>query len=171
MVRVSAETGSAEGGAPARFRALVAEVEAPLRRALVAAYGPDLGREAAADALGWAWEHFARVEAMENPAGYLYRVGQSSARRAFRRAGRERSWDGALVASNGGDDRPPVEPALLPALARLTPNQRSAVLLVHGYRYTLAEAAAIHGCHVSTLRNHLARGMASLRLTLGVTDA
>ena len=48
------------------FESFVATVEPPLRRALVATYGFDLGREAAANALGWAWEHWERLVIVEN---------------------------------------------------------------------------------------------------------
>ena len=63
----------------------VATVEPTLRRALVAVYGVELGREATADALAWAWQHWSRVRGMKNPAGYLWRVGQTSVRSATRR--------------------------------------------------------------------------------------
>jgi len=53
------------------FTALVAAVEPPLRRAFVAAYGADAGRETLADVLAWAWEHLDRVRGLDNPAGYL----------------------------------------------------------------------------------------------------
>ena len=63
------------------FRNFVAAVEPRLRRALVAAYGHDRGRDAAAEALAYAWEHWKDVSVMANPAGYLFRVGQSRTRR------------------------------------------------------------------------------------------
>ncbi|MCP3878646.1 MAG: hypothetical protein GY701_09695, partial [Sulfitobacter sp.] len=47
-----------------------------LRAALMAAYGPDVGADAAAAALAYGWENWDRVSAMANPAGYLFRVGQ-----------------------------------------------------------------------------------------------
>jgi DNA-directed RNA polymerase specialized sigma24 family protein len=152
-----------------RFTAFCAEAEPRLRRALVAAYGPELGAEATADALAWGWEHFERVEAMGNGAGYLWRVGQTS----VRRAARQRRWS-VPGESAGGDgaasvDRLPIEPALAGALAGLSPRQRAAVLLVHGYGFTLTEAATAMDCRVRTLRNHLDRGPASLRTHLGVT--
>jgi hypothetical protein len=40
---------------------------------------PDL-HELAGDALARAWSDWARIGAMDNPAGYLYRVAQSAAR-------------------------------------------------------------------------------------------
>ncbi len=60
------------------------EVEPRLRRALVAAYGFEDGRDATAEALGYAWEHWARVGRMPNAAGYLFRVAQSRSRRSRR---------------------------------------------------------------------------------------
>ncbi len=63
------------------FRAFMISTEPRLHRALAASLGWDQGREATADAMAYAWEHWTRVQAMTNPAGYLYRVGRSSVRR------------------------------------------------------------------------------------------
>jgi DNA-directed RNA polymerase specialized sigma24 family protein len=38
-----------------------------------------------------------------------------------------------------------------------------AVVLVHGFGYPLAEAAGVLDCSVSTLRNHLDRGLTHFR--------
>ena len=54
----------------------VADHERGLRTTLTAALGSDVGREAAAEALAYGWEHWDRVSALENPAGYLYPVGR-----------------------------------------------------------------------------------------------
>ena len=63
--------------------AVVLERVGPLvRRALVARFGTDVGADAAADAIAWGWEHGRAITSMANPGGYLYRVGQTSARRA-----------------------------------------------------------------------------------------
>ena len=43
-----------------------------MRRALVAGFGAVVGREAAADALAWAWQNWERVQEIESPVGYLY---------------------------------------------------------------------------------------------------
>lgn len=155
--------------APARtrFEALVAVTEPPLRRALVAAYGAEAGREATADALAWAWEHLDRVEVMSNPGGYLWRVGQTSARRGRRWS--DRRADVTLPDLPVADD-PAFEPALHRALVALTPHQRAAVLLVHGWGYTLEATAEALACGVSSVRNHLSRGMTKLRANLGDAD-
>lgn len=153
-----------------RFTALCRDVEPRLRRALVAAYGPELGSEATADALSWAWEHVDRVVAMDNPAGYLWRVGQTSVRGATRR----RRWLSPVAVPHGlapASDADRFEPGLASALADLPPRQRTAVLLVHGYGYSLSEAADALDCRIRTLRHHLDRGLGKLRTTLGADDA
>jgi DNA-directed RNA polymerase specialized sigma24 family protein len=63
------------------FAVFFYDVEPRLRRAFVAAYGPERGSEALSEALAYAWEHWAKVRGLQYPAGYLYRVGQSRTRR------------------------------------------------------------------------------------------
>lgn len=149
-----------------RFSSFCIAVEPRLRRALVAAYGPDLGSEAAADALSWAWENFERVETMDNPAGYLWRVGQTSVRGTTR----HRSWMSSEPSFSTTSTDADFKPALVGAMSALPPRQRAAVLLVHGYGYSLSEAADQMGCRIRTLRHHLDRGLVKLRHSLGVTD-
>lgn len=62
-------------------------------------------------------------------------------------------------------------PACLAALAGLSQRQRVAVVLVHGYGYALGEVAELTGIRQTTVQNHLNRGLARLRSTMGVTDA
>jgi RNA polymerase sigma-70 factor (ECF subfamily) len=57
------------------FEQFVRERGPGLRAALVAAYGPQIGLDAASEALAYGWEQWARLRTMENPAGYLFRVG------------------------------------------------------------------------------------------------
>lgn len=151
------------------FESFVEEHEPRLRRALIAAYGPQDGRDATAAALAYAWEHWEQVSVMDNPAGYLYRVGQTS-----RRSRQEPpAWLAGVSAAGDGGDGPAVEPALLPAMRDLTEHQRQAVLLVHGYGWTHDEVAGMLGIGVSSVRNHLRRGLDHLRTALGevATDA
>ena len=78
------------------FTAFFERSEPKLRNALVAAYGLEVGTEAASDALAHGWEHWERVRVMDNPAGYLYRGGQSKSRRVRRRPPMPRGmrWQG-----------------------------------------------------------------------------
>jgi DNA-directed RNA polymerase specialized sigma24 family protein len=135
------------------------DVEPRLRRALVAAYGPERGREAAAGALAWAWEHQERLDDLERPVAYLYRVGQSQLRH------RRIPWS----RSPSTWTEPWVEPGLSGALRSLTLRQRVAVVLVHGYAWTLPEVADLLGVKPTTVQSHLDRGLTKLRSRLEVT--
>jgi len=127
----------------------------------VAAYGPERGSEAVSEALAFAWEHWPEVRGLRNPAGYLYRVGQSRTRPRLRPRSpnfpspTEECW---------------FEPGLPDALASLTPKQRLSVVLIEGYGWTLTELGQLTGTSVSTVKRHLDRGMAKLRHKLEVRD-
>ena len=143
------------------FTRFVKEVEPRLSYAFYAAYGPEVGADVAADSLAYAWENWTRVRALENPAGYLYRVGQSKARWYHRpRVCFPKPVHSVI---------PDVEPKLPGALKQLTRNQRVAVVLVHGLEWTEEEVAALTGKSRSTVHTHLERGLARLRHALEVT--
>jgi RNA polymerase sigma factor (sigma-70 family) len=142
----------------AGFAKLVADVEPSLRRALIATYGPERGREATAEALAWAWEHRLELAGVTNPIAFLYRVGQSRSRRrrirpVFERPATEEPW---------------VEPQLAAALAALPMRQRISVFLVHGAGWTQAEVAELLQVRLSTVQTHVERAMAKLRHQIGV---
>ena len=67
-----------EGEPGSRSFALWAEPR--LRRAFMAAYGVERGRDATAEALGAGWEYWEQVRKMVSPLGYCYRAGQSRTR-------------------------------------------------------------------------------------------
>ena len=140
------------------FEAFVERVEPRLRIALTAVFGQDAGRDATAEALLYGLENWGRVSGMENPVGYLYRVGRSSQRR-----GRRHGWLPV-------PDRcsPMVEPGLAEAVRGLSEKQRIAVVLVLAYSWTRREVAETVGISVSSVDTHLARGLDRLRATLGV---
>ena len=134
--------------------------EPKLRYALVAAHGAEWGMEAANDALEYGWRHWDRVRSMDNPVGYLYRVGQRKARRQ-----RHSPRANPVIP----EDRPPwIEPHLSAALEALTPRQREVVVLVEAFEWTHREAAEVLGITASSVQTHLERGLAQLRGALGV---
>ena len=104
------------------FGEFVADVEPRLRQALLAVGGADCVRDAVAEALAYAWEHWDRVMVMENPAGYLYRVARSRLRPPRRRP--------VVLPVPEPGRLPDVEPRLPEALAQLSERQRVAVFLV-----------------------------------------
>lgn len=143
------------------FTRFVKETEPGLSYAFFAAYGPEVGSDVTAESLAYAWQHWERVRRMDNPAGYLFRVGQSKAR-----------WYHRPLVCFPDVPRsavPEIEPGLPAALQRLTRNQRVAVVLIHGMEWTEAEVARLIGRSRSTVRTHLERGLARLRDALEVT--
>jgi DNA-directed RNA polymerase specialized sigma24 family protein len=151
---------SAEPTGSRAFEVFFRENEPKLRRALVAAYGFEEGRDAAAEALTYAWEHWERLQGVTNLPGYLFRVAQSRRRR--RRL--------PVLSDTPGWAEYRFEPGLLGALAALSQRQRLAVILVHGYGCTLREVSELTGIRQTTVQNHAERGLARLRARLGVND-
>lgn len=144
------------------FTRFVKETEPRLSYALAAAYGLEVGAEATSDALVWAWEHWDDLTSKRNPVGYLYRVGQSKARRYHRPR--------VLFPKLPPAEAPSVEPGLTGALESLSANQRVAVVLVHAMDYSEREAADLLGISRWSLRTHADRGLKRIRAALGVTD-
>lgn len=142
------------------FETFMSQVEPRLRRALVATYGQQAGREATADAFSWAWEHWHKLEKVANPVAYLYRVGQT----------RMRSKKQAIVFERSIHDDPWIEPSLGAALTNLSERQRTAVVLIHGFGWTLREVAELTNTRVTTVQTHLERGLQHLRIALEVHD-
>ncbi len=142
------------------FTRFVKETEPKLSYALAAAYGPEVGSEATSDALVYAWEHWPKIQAMGNPAGYLYRVGQSKARRFLRPR--------VAFPPSPASDPFGFEPRLPAALESLTKNQRVAVVLVHALDWSEREAAELMGVSRATVRTHVERALARLRTALEV---
>ena len=140
---------------------LVVEIAPRVRAALIAAYGIDAGGEAAAEAVAWALEHRDRVAQLDNPAGYLYRVGQTAARRARRLVG--------LLPASPAQAMPEIEPGLVPALEALSSQQRVVVVMVHALGWSQAAVGELLNVSPSTVAAHLHRGMKSLRESLEVS--
>lgn len=150
------------------FESFVNAAEPRLRHALAAAVGRELGREAAAEALAYGWENWDEIKLMENPVGYLYRVGRSRVR--VRR--RHINYVSAPMheAPVPGPSRiPDIEPGLPGALASLSERQRICVFLVHGMDWTRREVAELLAISVNSVGSHLDRGLGKLRDRLGVT--
>jgi RNA polymerase sigma factor (sigma-70 family) len=143
------------------YSSFVAEVEPRLRRALSAGFGSDVGREAAAEALMYGWEHWERVGSMENPAGYLYRVGRDRARRM-------RPRTKVLQERSDASGEPWIEPGLVPALEKLTEKQRVVVSLLHAFDWTMSEVAELLGVSKATIQSYERRAMRKLQRALGV---
>jgi DNA-directed RNA polymerase specialized sigma24 family protein len=130
-----------------------------LARALVASRGVHGAADAASEALAYAFEHWPDVRSMENPMGYLFRVGQTRTR--------PRRQPGLPAPDEVG--LPDIEPRLVPALLALPETQRAAVWLVHACDWSYAEVAAALDTSTSMVGNHVSRGLSRLRNELEVT--
>lgn len=144
------------------FSSFVAEVEPRLSRALTGTYGLEVGEEATRDALVYAWENWDRVSQMENPVGFLFRVGQSRSRRYRRRR--------IALPEVRSNELPHIEPDLPKALESLSERQRSALLLIHVEGLTERDAARAMGVSRVTVRRHADRALSKLRNFLEVGD-
>ena len=143
------------------FTEFVSDVESQLRQALSSALGPELGREAAAEALAYGWEHWVRISDMDNPVGYLFRVGQRSGRRMrFRQR--------VVFPAVASERFHWVEPGLPAAMPGLSEQQRIVVLLLFGYEWSMSEVAELLGVTKATVQSDSDRALAKLRRKLGV---
>jgi RNA polymerase sigma factor (sigma-70 family) len=142
------------------FRDFVKESEARLRQALSAALGTQMGRDATADALGYAWENWERIALMDNPAGYVYTVGRDRGKKLLRR-------HRPVFYPIDPARLPWIEPSLPSALEGLPDRQREVVVLLHCYEWSMSEVAELLEIAKSTVQNHAERGIESLRRAIG----
>lgn len=148
------------------FTSFAREAQDPIRNALVAGFGLEIGRDAAEEALVYAWRHWDRVLVMRNPRGYVYRVGHRIAQKLAR--GREPS---VLLPDVPAITNPVVvEPGLPAALRELSARQRTVVVSVYGFGLSQRETASLLGISRSSVQRHLERGLGRLRAELGVSD-
>jgi len=143
----------------AQFEGFVQQVEPGLRKALTGHMPTSLVHDALGEAFAYAWEHWAQMQTLDNPGGYLFRVAQSRSRGRLQ---------GALPAPDPART-PDVEPRLVAAMRGLPEQQRSAVWLVHACGWTYREAAEAMGVSTSAVGTHVGRGVTALRDRLGVT--
>lgn len=121
----------------------------------------DVGQDASAEALAFAWEHWDRVRRTKDPKAYLYGVGRNKARGAMRR----RPPTLPPVPPSG---LPWIEPGLPKALTRLSERQRTVVMLLYSFDWTMSEVAELLGMAKGTVQLHARRGLSKLRGELGV---
>lgn len=143
---------------------ILADARPRLWKAFVVVRGEHGAEDAVAEALAWGWEHRERLVAMDNPIGYLYRVGSTRSNEMLGR-GPSRC---DLLPEPAEIGLPHIEPGLIPALLSLPERQRHAIWLVHGCGWTHAETAEALGIGRTTVGTHIERAVARLRQTLEV---
>ena len=148
---------------PDEFEQRLAPVLVHLRGVLIARHGIEVGLDVHAEVSSFAWEQRDMVCGLDNPAGYLFRVSQSKARR-YRRWGRT-----APLPAERAVGIPDSDPRLDEAMAQLTKDERTVCVLVHGYGYRYEEAAELLGWSTASVRNR--RGVCRSRLSFDLGGA
>ena len=143
------------------FTEFARRIEPRLRYALAGCLNSDLARDATQEALTYAWNHWDKIERLDNPGGYLYTLAK--------RWGWKQRKRPSPLPEIGVVDSSPGEPGLARALGHLSAMQRQAVYLVEGLGLTQQETADLLGVGRTTIQTHLERALAHLREELGVT--
>jgi RNA polymerase sigma factor (sigma-70 family) len=117
------------------------------------------------------WERWERVQAMDDPRGYLYRIAMNGYRSRYRRA--VRAAGHAIGRPEGRDAFAQVDQrdAVVQALRSLAPRRRAAVILTELLGYSANEAAEALGVKPATVRSLASLGRAALREAMGAEDA
>jgi RNA polymerase sigma-70 factor (ECF subfamily) len=134
-----------------------------VHRALAIALGDRLlAREATDEAMARAYARWATVSRLDNPGGWVFRVGLNWATSWWRKVRRERpleAGDGESVV----DTPDPAGTVALAALRRLRPAQRTVVVCRVLLDMSTQETAAALGIAEGTVKSRLARALAELR--------
>ncbi|MBU2668976.1 RNA polymerase sigma factor [Actinoplanes bogorensis] len=126
----------------------------------------ELAREAVDEAMARAYAKWRTVGQLDNPAGWVFRVGLNWATSWWRKHRRE-------TAPVGGDDHPASDATpdgTLLALAGLPLPQRAVITCRILLDLTTAETAEALGLSEGTVKSRLARGLAALRVELSTEE-
>jgi len=126
--------------------------------------------ELAQDAFLRIWERWERVGAMDDPVGYLYRTAMNLARSRSRRiirAARTPFSSERSVEPYGPTD---TRDAVVRALARLSPRQRHAIVLVELLDRSTEEAADLMHISASTVRSLTSEARKAMRTAMEQHD-
>lgn len=121
---------------------------------------PELARDATAEAMARAFEHWSRVQHYRNPAGWVHRVGLNWARSRFRHTRREVLGGKAEPTSPHWE---PSDPAMSNALKRLPIKFRSVVVLRYLADWSQEQIADALGIPVGTVKSRVHRALSLLR--------
>jgi RNA polymerase sigma-70 factor (sigma-E family) len=118
------------------------------------------------DALVRAWKSWPRVCAAEDRAAYVRRILVNAARTGWRRRWRVESPRGMISAPSAHDAYEQVDDReqLIEALGVLAPRQRAAIVLRYFCDLDDATIADLLGCSRATVRSHVSRALAQLRI-------
>ena len=157
--------------APKDFRTFFEDEHARLFKTLYFVTGD---RSEAADLMQEAflklWERWDRIDSIEDPTAYLFKVALNGNRMRVRSASRAARRQIPLGIVRDPFDDVDVREDVLQMLRGIAPRQRAALVLLDLYGYGSEEAARIMGIRPSTVRALATQGRAVLR-TAGGPDA
>jgi RNA polymerase sigma-70 factor (sigma-E family) len=147
-----------------------ARLPAVLRFATALTGDPDLAKDLVQEVLIRASRRWPDISQLERPEAYVRKMVVNE-----HLSWRRRSW--RLIPSGTGSHLtalPAPDPAdgyidrqaLLAELAKLSPRQRTALVLRYYEGYSDAEIADVMGCTQSTVRGHVFKALAALRVEL-----
>ncbi|MEE6259424.1 RNA polymerase sigma factor [Plantactinospora sonchi] len=156
----------APSGPAGEFEAFYQAYVDRVHRALALSVGnDDLAREATDEAMLRAYARWGRVGRLDNPAGWVYRVGLNWATSWWRKLRRERPalTDDQHPGTSGVD---PTALAARTALDRLPLTQRTVVVCRVLLDLSTAETATVLELPPGTVKSRLARALEALRANL-----
>jgi RNA polymerase sigma-70 factor (ECF subfamily) len=116
---------------------------------------PDVARDATDEAFARALSHWSKVESMESPGGWVYRVALNVLRRTLRRRSTEARLLERQAQPEGGTAPGPL-PEVWQAVAQLPGRQRTAVVLRFVADLPEADIATAMGVRRGTVSSTLA---------------
>ena len=151
------------------FEEFYREQRAPIGRALaITLRDTQLASEAVDEAMARAYQRWSRVQALDNPGGWVYRVGLNWSRSILRRALRPAPvW---VTNSGIAIDGAVLEPAIDRALAQLSIEQRAVVVCRLLIGYSESQTATALGLRPGTVKSRLARASTRLQSLLSPLD-
>jgi len=151
------------------FEEFYREQRAPIGRALaVTLRDTQLASEAVDEAMARAYQRWNRVQTLDNPGGWVYRVGLNWSRSILRRAMRPApAW---VTSGDTSGDGTGVDPAIDRALAKLPIEQRAVVVCRLLIGLSEAQTATALGLRPGTVKSRLARASSRLQSLLSPLD-
>lgn len=161
------------------FRSFAAAVAPQIRATAARIAGHDQADDVTQETFTQAWKHWDRVQAMDNPAGWMHRVTVNNALDACNATNRRpdpadvHTEHQAAAAPDGwGAPTRPVDCDVVEDMhfsklvSGLPPNQRAAATLFYMLDYSTEDVADVLGCDPSTARQHLFRARKALKAQL-----
>ena len=151
------------------FEAFWQRERASVGRALAVTIGDiQLAAEATDEAMARAYQHWAKVSALDSPAGWVYRVGLNWSRSVLRRLRRTPpAW---LAQAATHHDQYGPDPSVAAAMSALPSAQREVVVCRLLLGLSEAQTATALRLQPGTVKSRLSRALRSLQTSLAHLD-